>query len=176
MWPRVIPGPRPSEGRHLLTTVAVRGFGSLHAAPWDAAAVTAASSSSALPPAVPAQASAADTADARPDPPRLRGATRVASGAHPEPVEQTGSSAAGVLGCGSPERAPWPMTRAAAAPRHPLARQCVTARSSPRALASPLPTRQGRALAATKQLARPQIGRDYPLNLSISVSGGKETN
>ena len=25
-------------------------------------------------------------------------------------------------------------------------------------------------------LVRPQIGRDYPLNLSISVSGGKETN
>ena len=23
---------------------------------------------------------------------------------------------------------------------------------------------------------RPQIGRDYPLNLSISLSGGKETN
>ena len=25
-------------------------------------------------------------------------------------------------------------------------------------------------------LSRPEIGRDYPLNLSISISGGKETN
>lgn len=25
-------------------------------------------------------------------------------------------------------------------------------------------------------LYRPEIGRDYPLNLSISLSGGKETN
>ena len=29
---------------------------------------------------------------------------------------------------------------------------------------------------ATNSYFRPQIGRDYPLNLSISLSGGKETN
>ena len=31
-------------------------------------------------------------------------------------------------------------------------------------------------VAATNFHFRPQIGRDYPLNLSISLSGGKETN
>ena len=28
----------------------------------------------------------------------------------------------------------------------------------------------------TSYQSRPQIGRDHPLNLSISLSGGKETN
>ena len=31
-------------------------------------------------------------------------------------------------------------------------------------------------LSAFKSNFRPLIGRDYPLNLSISLSGGKETN
>ena len=35
--------------------------------------------------------------------------------------------------------------------------------------------KRARALRSARS-ARPQIGRDYPPNLSISVSGGKETN
>ena len=35
---------------------------------------------------------------------------------------------------------------------------------------------QGRQARTLLSYFRPQIGRDYPLNLSISLSGGKETN
>ena len=38
------------------------------------------------------------------------------------------------------------------------------------------PPRQRGRRARALLLVRPQIGRDYPLNLSISVSGGKENN
>ena len=44
----------------------------------------------------------------------------------------------------------------------------------------PFRTRQSARLASGGENPpyhfRPQIGRDYPLNLSISLSGGKETN
>jgi hypothetical protein len=37
--------------------------------------------------------------------------------------------------------------------------------------------RTGRRVSAVNRLTlRPEIGRDYPLNLSILLSGGKETN
>ena len=42
----------------------------------------------------------------------------------------------------------------------------------PRLLATAGP----RLEAETKLIFRPEIRRDYPLNLSISLSGGKETN
>ena len=37
------------------------------------------------------------------------------------------------------------------------------------------PESPGEDLSLSHQ-SRPQIGRDHPLNLSISLSGGKETN
>ena len=33
-----------------------------------------------------------------------------------------------------------------------------------------------RGVVALSRFLRPEIGRDYPLNLSILISGGKETN
>lgn len=38
------------------------------------------------------------------------------------------------------------------------------------------PKKKGERAAATLFLLRPRIRRDYPLNLSILISGGKETN
>ncbi|WZZ00103.1 hypothetical protein YC2023_072431 [Brassica napus] len=51
---------------------------------------------------------------------------------------------------------------------------CVTARGWPK---SKLRTRSGpKALDDPKSSTRPQVRRDHPLGLSISISGGKETN
>ncbi|WZZ15379.1 hypothetical protein YC2023_108468 [Brassica napus] len=51
---------------------------------------------------------------------------------------------------------------------------CVTARGWPK---SELRTRSGpKALDDPKSSTRPQVRRDHPLSLSISISGGKETN
>ncbi|WZZ15300.1 hypothetical protein YC2023_108389 [Brassica napus] len=51
---------------------------------------------------------------------------------------------------------------------------CVTARGWPK---SKLRTRSGpKTLDDPKSSTRPQVRRDHPLSLSISISGGKETN
>ena len=62
-----------------------------------------------------------------------------------------------------------------------MARQALIKSSSLCDLTPLLPTvfshayREGSA-QTTHSLSRPEIRRDYPLNLSISLSGGKETN
>ena len=55
--------------------------------------------------------------------------------------------------------------------RHPL-RTC----RGPRGLCWEPSRNSGRASAPPKHLFRPELRQDYPLNLSISLSGGKETN
>ena len=160
MWPRVIPGPRPSEGRHTLTTVRC---GLRYAARPGRS-----------------EGQPRQLGVARPPPPQVLqlplGGARENRVGRPRPLlapRTDGGSATAVPQAPARHAANAGRTAAfgptplrSAARRRGAAHHRFRSRTGPRR----------RAIRRASSLARPQIGRDYPLNLSISVSGGKETN
>ncbi|KAM3684596.1 hypothetical protein ACJW31_11G056200 [Castanea mollissima] len=91
---------------------------------------------------------------------------------HRCPPLNSGSGAGAEVGlpC-APARAVSPK----ASPRRRAPRQSVVLRPSFPVVRAPSPERALERVASATLPTRPQVRRDYPLSLSISISGGKET-